>query len=121
MFKKCNNCGAIVRILKDCQCDDCGIKCCNNEMLEVKANSVDASFEKHVPEYEVKGDVINVLVNHVMEDDHYIEWIGCFGENKEEIIYLKPGEEARVTFKYVPGVTLFAYCNKHSLWSKNVE
>ena len=34
---------------------------------------------------------------------------------------LEIGKEAKVTFKYIPGSTLYAYCNKHGLWKKDVE
>ena len=26
--KKCLKCGALVKVFKDCECDNCGIKCC---------------------------------------------------------------------------------------------
>ena len=41
----------------------------------IKSNSVDAAFEKHVPMFNILGDKVEVYVNHVMEEDHYIEWI----------------------------------------------
>ena len=121
MIKRCNKCGALVKVFKDCNCNDCGIKCCGEELQIVKPNSVDAAIEKHVPEYELIGDEIKVKVNHVMDDDHYIEWISYVCEKNEQIVYFKPGEEATATFKYVKGSTLYSYCNKHSLWSKVVD
>ena len=84
-------------------------------------NSIDASFEKHVPTYEVKDGKIFVTVNHVMEEDHYIEWIAICFEDKECITYLKPGKPAVAKCKYVPGSVIYAYCNKHELWKKDVE
>ena len=32
---RCENCGAMVEVLIDCQCNDCGIKCCNETMKEI--------------------------------------------------------------------------------------
>ena len=75
ILKKCMKCNALVKVLEDCSCDDCGIVCCGEPMKEVRANSVDASFEKHVPTYEKDGNNIHIKVNHVMEEEHYIEWI----------------------------------------------
>ena len=121
MIKRCNKGGALVKVFKDCNCNDCGIKCCGEELQIVKPNSVDAAIEKHVPDYEIIGDEIKVKVNHVMDDDHYIEWISYVCEKNEQIVYFKPGEEATATFKYVKGSTLYSYCNKHSLWSKVVD
>ena len=39
----------------------------------------------------------------------------------EERNYFKIGDEAKAEFNYVPGSTIYAYCNKHSLWKKDVE
>ena len=121
IVKKCTKCGAIVKVIKDCNCEGCGIVCCDEPMKVLKPNSVDAAVEKHVPTYEVKDGKIFVKVNHVMEEDHYIEWISIVYDNKEVTRYFKPGEEAVAHCKYVPGSTIYAYCNKHGLWKKDVE
>ena len=121
VIKKCNKCGAMVRVLEDCTCENCGIKCCGEEMKALVPNSVDAAVEKHVPTYEVKDGKVYVKVNHVMEEEHYIEWISFVFENKTVTTYLEPGKEAVAHCKYVPGSTIYAYCNKHGLWKKEVE
>lgn len=90
-------------------------------MVELIPNSVDAAIEKHVPTYEVKDGKIYVQVNHVMEEDHYIECITMVIGKKEFTEYFKPGQVCQAHFKYIPGATLYAYCNKHGLWSKEVE
>ena len=120
IVKRCSKCGAIVKVLEDCNCP-CGIQCCGEEMKELVPNSVDAAIEKHVPTYEVEGDRIFVRVNHVMEEEHYIEWICLVSEGRECFTYFKPGEEAVSHYKYKPGATIYAYCNKHGLWKKDVE
>lgn len=120
VIKKCLKCGAIVKVIKDCDCNDCGIVCCNEKMEELKANSTDAAVEKHVPTYEIENDAIKVKVGHVMEDNHFIEWICLKSDEKEEYIYLKPGEEATAVFKNVKSGTLYAYCNKHGLWNVKI-
>ena len=74
-----------------------------------------------VPTYEVQGDKVLVKVNHVMEDEHYIDWVAMVSDEKECIKYFKPGEIAETHFKYIPGSVLYAYCNKHGLWKKEVE
>ena len=119
-LKKCLECGSLIHILKDCNCADCEIKCCSKELKEVKSNSTDAAFEKHVPTYEIRDGMIEVSVNHVMEDDHYIEWICFVTEDKEEFVYLKPEMQAIAQFKENKG-TLYAYCNKHGLWENEIK
>lgn len=121
MLKKCKNCGAVVRVLKDCTCDDCEINCCNEKMLVIKPNKVEASFEKHIPTYEKIDNNIKVIVNHIMDSDHYIEWICCKTKNSEQIVYFKPGETPEAIFKYEKGSIIYSYCNKHLLWMKEVN
>lgn len=121
IIKKCSKCGALVKIINDCNCDDCGIKCCNEKMITVKSNSVDAAVEKHVPAYELNENDVVVTVNHVMDEDHYIEWIALVTDEKEEVYYLKPGVSATVTFKDVKEGKLYSYCNKHGLWENEIK
>ncbi len=121
IIKKCNSCGAIVKAIKDCNFSNCGIVCCSEPMKIITPNSVDAAVEKHVPVYEIKEDRIYVTVNHVMEEEHYIEWISIVSDGRECITYLKPGMEAKTHFKYIPGSTIYAYCNKHELWKTEVK
>ena len=121
IIKKCKLCGAIVRVLKDCICENCGIKCCGEEMEKLIPNSVEASAEKHIPTYEKVEDEIFVKVNHVMDKDHYIEWIALVKDNQEYIVNLYPEQNAECRFKYIPGSTIYAYCNKHGLWKIGVE
>lgn len=120
VLKKCLKCGAIVKVIEDCNCENCGIKCCGEAMENVRPNSVDAAFEKHVPIYEFDGENIVVTVNHVMDPEHYIEWIAFVNDDKEEFVYLKPGVEAKVTFENVKG-NIYSYCNKHGLWVKEID
>ncbi len=120
VLKKCLKCGALVKVIEGCNCENCGITCCNEKMVVIRPNSVDAAFEKHVPNYEEKDGKIIATVNHVMDEDHYIEWIAFIGENSEEIVYLKPGEEAKVEFLKMEG-KLYSYCNKHGLWVKEID
>ena len=121
IIKKCESCGAMVKVLEDCNCENCGIVCCGKQMEKLIPNSIDAAVEKHVPTYERVEDEILVKVNHVMEKEHYIKWISLVKENKEMTVTLYPEQNAEVRFPYVPESTIYAYCNKHGLWKKEVE
>lgn len=108
-------------VLRDCSCECCGIQCCDEDMVKLKPNSVDAAFEKHVPNYEIQGDKILVTVNHVMEPEHYIEWIALATDKQVYKRKFTPGEKPEAVFPYIKGAKLYSYCNKHALWSKDVE
>ena len=120
-IKQCTKCGATVEVLKDCTCDNCGIKCCGEEMVTLAPNTVDASVEKHLPAYEVIGNYIVATVNHVMEDDHYIEYLALDSKNITAKKFLKIGDKAQAVFPYVPGSKLYSYCNKHGMWSVDIK
>ena len=121
IIKKCSKCGAMVEVLNDCNCDKCGITCCGEEMKILIPNSVDATFEKHVPAYELVEDEIFVKVNHVMEKEHYIEWIAMVSDEWFCKVMIYPEQNAECKFKYIPGSKIYAYCNKHGLWSNEVK
>lgn len=120
-LKKCLKCNALVKVIEECSCENCGIVCCSELMKEVKSNSVDAAFEKHIPVYEIEGSNIVITVNHVMEEDHYIEWISYVTNNLEITKQFKPNEELKLTVPYEKGAKLYSYCNKHGLWEKEVD
>lgn len=94
------------------------------EYIELKANSVDATVEKHVPVYEVMGDEIKVTVGstiHPMLDEHYIMWIALVNDTDVKMVKLKPSDDPVATFPYIKGSEIYAYCNLHSLWKNTVK
>lgn len=121
VVKKCMKCGALVRVLEDCPNPECGIKCCGETMTKLQTNCTDGAVEKHVPSYEVNDSKVYVTVNHVMEKDHYIEWISFVYDDIEITTYLTPGKKATAHGKYVKGMKIYSYCNRHGLWVTEVE
>jgi superoxide reductase len=120
-FYKCNKCGTIVDKILD---NSDSLTCCDEKMQELIPNTVDAAQEKHVPVYERSEDEVVVRVGeveHPMEKDHYIMWIAQVSDNQTTRIRLYPEQGTEVRFKYIPQSTLYAYCNKHGLWKKEVE
>lgn len=116
VIKKCDICGGMIRVLKDSN-----FICCGEKMKSLIPNSVECSVEKHLPTYERVEDEIYVKVPHVMEKEHYIEWIALVSENKVCMVELYPEQNAETRFKYISGSELYAYCNKHGLWKIDVK
>ena len=121
IIKKCKSCGAIVKVIEDCNCKGCGIICCGEQMEKLIPNLVDAAVEKHIPTYEKVENEIMVKVNHVMEQEHYIEWIALVADNKEYLVKLYPEQNAECRFPYIKDSCIYSYCNKHGLWKTEVE
>ena len=118
-FYRCKHCGQIIAIVKK---TGAKIVCCGEEMEEIIPGSVDASLEKHVPVYEVKGNEVIVKigsVDHPMIPEHYIEWVAIQTNNGNQRKTLKPNEAPVVKFALGEGdkvEAVYAYCNLHGLW-----
>ena len=78
--------------------------------------------EKHLPNVTVKGNDIEININHVMKEDHYIQFIWLREMESDEVVLVKactPNEEKPFLKATVPsGVTLTPclFCNLHGLW-----
>lgn len=103
------------------------IRCCERDMELLKAGSVDASEEAHVPVFEQCGCYIKVKVGkvpHPMTPDHHIEWIALVTDRSIYLKYLKATEPACVSFHMDSEEKLcavYAYCNLHQLWIAKEE
>ena len=42
----CEKCGAMVKVLIDCTCQNCGIKCCGETMKEISAEKANEILTK---------------------------------------------------------------------------
>ena len=58
-FYKCPICGNVIGLISG---DAKHMTCCGSEMDELKANTVDADLEKHIPVCTVVGDFLEVKV-----------------------------------------------------------
>ena len=45
-FVVCEKCGALVKVLIECTCENCGIKCCGEIMKEISAEEAKRRLEK---------------------------------------------------------------------------
>ena len=91
--------------------------------LLLKANTVDASQEKHVPVIESIPEGMLVKIGstpHPMLDAHFIEFVEVIDGSDVYRHYFKPGDAPETVFKleYRPGMIVREYCNIHGLWQK---
>ena len=114
---KCEICGNIVEMLHEGVGE---LVCCGQPMKLMKANTVDASKEKHVPVIEKTPDGYKVKVGsdpHPMEQKHYIEWIELLVGDIAYRHFLKPGDAPEAVFCVKANkVAAREYCNIHGLW-----
>ena len=117
-FYICQHCKNIIAYLNK---DVCNVRCCGEEMVELRPNTSDGAGEKHVPVIERSGNTVTVKVGavaHPMLDAHYIQFVALATEDRIEIRKLKPGEEPKAEFACdgSENVTVYEYCNLHGLW-----
>lgn len=120
MFYICPVCGNVIYVMNG---DINRVKCCGKEMIKLESYDKDASLEKHVPYCKINGDMVDVSVGevlHPMDNDHYIMWIAYVCGNSVNIVHLNPNDEPKATFLYESGASVYAYCNKHGLWKKEI-
>lgn len=118
-FYICETCGNIITTVKS---SGIPVMCCGQGMKELIPGTTDAAVEKHVPAYEVEGNLVTVnvgSVDHPMLPEHYIEWVSIQTKQGTQKKDLKPGDAPKVTFALCEGdevEAVYAYCNLHSLW-----
>ena len=120
-FFKCNVCGQVITKAK---CSGLQVSCCGKPMQELIPGTVDASIEKHVPVYEIDGNVLTVKVGsvtHPMLQEHYIAFIAVQTDKNVLIKKLTPQDAPEASFALLEGekvIEVYEYCNLHGLWSK---
>ena len=114
---KCELCGNIVEVLHEGVGE---LVCCEEPMVLLTENTVDAAKEKHVPVIEKVEGGVKVKVGsvpHPMEEQHYIEWVEIIADGKAYRQFLQPGGVPEAIFEIeAEEVTAREYCNLHGLW-----
>jgi superoxide reductase len=115
----CEICGHVVSVLSP---GNPSLVCCGQKMTLLKANTVDASKEKHVPVIVSDGDSTTIKlgsVPHPMTEEHHIEFIeivrkdGKYGRAR---LAVGGPPEATFNIKADDIAEVYAYCNLHGLW-----
>lgn len=124
-FRKCDTCGQVIGIIKN---KDNQIVCCGKVMSEiVPQETEDFLGEKHIPIFFIKHKKLFIQVGsneHPTSLDHHIEWVAVKTNVRHQRIPLFPGERARIMIPLVCGeevLEIYAYCNIHGLWKRNVD
>lgn len=114
----CDICGNIVETLDDAKGE---LVCCGQPMTLQRANTIDASHEKHVPVVTKEGNRIKVKIGsipHPMQPEHFIQWIELIQGSKVKRTELKPGDQPEAEFCVDENDFIVrAYCNLHGLWA----
>ena len=121
-FFICKHCGNLVGAINF---SGVPMICCGEKMQEIVPNSVEAATEKHIPAVTLEGDMLHVVVGsveHPMLPEHYIQWIFVKTEHGGQRRALNPGDKPQADFCVASDkpVAVYAYCNIHGLWVKEL-
>ena len=95
------------------------IYCCGEEMQELIPGTTEASGQKHIPVYEIEGNIVHVTVgsvDHPMTQEHYISFLAQVTSDRLEVVKLYPEQDCAVRFPKMRGGKLYYYCNQHGLF-----
>ena len=118
-FYICKHCGNIIAMVNDAGVP---VMCCGEKMSEIVPGTTEAATEKHIPVYELDGNLVKVKVGsveHPMLPEHYIEWVSLQTKQGNQRKALVPGQAPEVEFAICDGdevEAVYAYCNLHGLW-----
>ena len=116
-FFKCRHCGNVIVTMVD---SGVAVKCCGEEMQELKPGTTDASTEKHVPVVTRIDDcTIHVEVGstpHPMLPEHHIAFIYVVTEHGGRFVTLCDRPSADICTCGDKVIAVLEYCNLHGLW-----
>lgn len=123
-FLKCEYCGNIVAVVKNV---NDSIICCGEKMKQIIPGTIEASREKHIPDYVIQENkvIVNIgSIEHPMVPEHYIEWVSLQTKYGNQRKQLSPNQAPKVCFALCEGdevEAVYAYCNLHGLWMNKNE
>lgn len=121
-FFICEHCGNMVGMIHDAGVP---LMCCGQKMKLLEPGAVEASGEKHIPVVTVESNIVKVVMGtalHPMTEEHSITWVCLQTDRGGHFKYLTPDVEPVVTFALSEEkpVSVYAYCNLHGLWEKEI-
>ena len=111
-FYVCPICGNVITAVGEGQ-----FSCCGITLPKQEPESID---EEHSVFVETIEDEYFISMQHSMRKEHYVSFIAYITSGSVEIIKLYPEQDASVRFRKKGRGILYAYCNKHGLFRKNI-
>ena len=121
-FYICPHCGNLVGKIHD---SGVPLICCGEKMQALVGGEVEASKEKHIPAVSIEGNIVTVTVGetiHPMSEEHHIAWVYLLTDKGGHRIRFESTAEpvAKVTLTDEKLISVYAYCNLHGLWKKDI-
>ena len=112
-FYVCPVCGNVIRTIGEAI-----ISCCGITLPVLEAEAV--SDKAHSINVDAVEDEYYVHLNHPMSKEHYISFIAAVSDQGLQFVKLYPEQTAEARFKRARVKKLYAYCNHHGLFLKDL-
>ncbi len=111
-FYVCPICGNVIHAIGEGSFSCCGISLPVQEAEDFDENH-NLSIDK------IENDWY-ISMNHPMAKDHYISFFAYVTSNKVQLVKLYPEQNPEVRFPINGHGIIYAFCNKHGLFSKKI-
>lgn len=97
-----------------------------DNFTELKANSVDAALEKHVPDVKIEGSKVDVTIGsviHPMTEAHHIAFVILVTDKaimRHDFNYTDEPKFVFTLGENEKPLKVYEYCNLHGLWVKEL-
>lgn len=112
-FYVCPICGNVIQ-----STGEAVISCCGITLPPQEAEEMD---EDHTIRLEEVEDEYYVTVDHSMDKTHYISFLAAVSDQYIQFVKLYPEWNAEARFKINRVDRIYAYCNRHGLFSLDVK
>ena len=111
-FYVCPICGNVITAVGEGH-----FSCCGITLPKQESESID---EEHSVFIETIDDEYSITMQHSMSKEHYVSFIAYVTSGSVEIIKLYLEQDISVRFRKKGHGILYAYCNRHGLFRKNI-
>ena len=111
-FYVCPICGNVIHAMGEGAFSCCGIRLPSQEAEEPD--------EYHRLFVENDDGELYVYLNHPMEKNHYVSFIAYVTDSQIQLEKLYPEQEAQTRFRRAGRGAIYAFCNRHGLYSVKV-
>lgn len=93
------------------------VSCCGISLPPLEADTAEGEHEIHT---QLCEDEIYVWVEHEMTKEHFVSFLAGFEDDGLKIVKLYPEGNAAARFKAGRTKKLYAFCNRHGLYEKDL-
>lgn len=108
-FYVCPVCGNVIHAVGEAV-----VSCCGVTLPPSEPEPPDAAHALHI---QIVEDEYYVTVEHPMDKEHYISFLAAVSDRGVQLVKLYPEESAEARFKIDRVARLYAYCNRHGLFT----